>query len=93
MPIPELTKVESSMIVSVAFEPVVSMCKGFDAPTELGAIYVRFKKGNGALWRYGPWPRSLYEEFRTAPSPGAFFLAKIKGKSKREELVPDSSIQ
>lgn len=71
--------VKSSIIKSI----------GYEAGGLTGILFVQFS--GGALYSYDDVPIGLYEELKAAKSPGAFFMANIKGKfptSKKGESRP-----
>lgn len=43
-----------------------------------GTLVVRFNSGD--TWSYADVPESVYQEFRTAKSPGSYYHGSVKGK-------------
>ena len=59
--------VESSMMVSVGYDPTNS------------TLEIEFKS-DGAVWQYYDFPESNYNDFRNSGSLGKYFHANIKGQ-------------
>jgi hypothetical protein len=48
-------------------------------------LTVRFRRGT--VYRYVTVPRAIFEEFRTAPSKGAYFTHRIRNAFPYTQLV------
>lgn len=64
--------VDSSMITSFGFDPIVS------------TLEIEFK--NGAVWQYFDVPESVYYEMRSAGSCGKFYHSSIKGQFAESQV-------
>jgi hypothetical protein len=73
----ELQPVKSSLIKVI----------GYDRDT--GKLVIEFTKGG--KFAYSGVTEQFWDEFRTAPSQGKFFMAEIKGKLPFESIVDKRS--
>jgi len=68
-----------------------SLIRAIDYDPDTQKLTVEFKKGG--KYAYSGVTEQFWDEFRTAPSQGKFFMMEIKGKFPFESLQDSPALQ
>jgi hypothetical protein len=68
------------------FPVISSNIAGIDHDPRTNTLTVYFN--SGAIWAYSGVPETVYQDFRTANSPGTYYVTYIKGTYPAQEIAP-----